>query len=229
MSLRNVMRSYGPSLYWPLDALGVTDQSGNGRNGAAAGGITIGGFSGSPIVGGTVSTDFDGTDDRITSTYTPFANGITVTIMGWANRDTSTTDDCLYGTEAAQATYIGLRSGGTNVEFSPQFGVATATTWTAGWPGNAQWVHWAVVFEESANLASLYINGALVSAQTQTGQYNAAPGTFALGRILGVWDFDGKMAHVGVFTRHLYADQIKRIYDVGVYGYATQGWRVRNN
>lgn len=60
----------------PLDAEdGLTDLSGNGRNGTAVGGLTPGGYSPGPFTyGDEGATDFDGTDDRITTTYSTRRN-----------------------------------------------------------------------------------------------------------------------------------------------------------
>src|SRR5262245_34576739 len=98
-----LLATFSPALYWPLDSInGGTDQSGNGRNGSAAGGITIGGDSSEPLIDGTGgSTLFDGTDDRVTSTYNPYVNGGTLTLLGFGYRDTSTTSDTLFSGSAA--------------------------------------------------------------------------------------------------------------------------------
>lgn len=72
MSNINLLKSFGDlAIALPLDATnGLTDLSGNGRNGTAAGGLTAGGYSPGPLaVGDDGATDFDGTDDRITTTY----------------------------------------------------------------------------------------------------------------------------------------------------------------
>lgn len=206
-----------PALYWPLDATyGIVDQSGSGRNGSeGATGVSIGGFPGSPIVTETTSTDFDNVNDRVTSIYTPFANGTTRTFAGWAYRDTSSGVDTIFGaTAAANNALFNLASGSQNVQFSPDAG-AHVTVWTAAWPGNAQWVHWALIFDESANNATLYINGALVSTQTQSNAYGAS-GNFQIGAAGAANFFDGKMAHVAVWEQALTGSEINTLYSEGV-------------
>lgn len=66
----------GPSILLPLDgANGATDISGNGRNGTGAGGVTIGGHTPGPLaIGDTGATDFDGSNDRIATTYSTRRN-----------------------------------------------------------------------------------------------------------------------------------------------------------
>lgn len=210
-----------PALYWRLGASGTTDQSGNARNGTGAGGITIGGQSPGALVGDTdAATDFDGTDDRITSSYAPFTAGSTITVEGWAWRDTSSGADVLFGTSSGSTpTWLYIASGSQNVVFSPDN--TALTTWTSAWPGNAQWVHWAFTFNETSNNASLYINGVLVSTQTQATNYST-PGNFAIGTRAGTFDpFDGKMDEVAVYTSALSATRIRAHYLIGRGNYTT--------
>jgi hypothetical protein len=67
-----------PALRLPLgSANGLNDISGNGRNGTAAGGLTVGGYADAPgPTDGDTATDFDGIDDRITTTYATRRNYI---------------------------------------------------------------------------------------------------------------------------------------------------------
>lgn len=234
MAYRNLIIADTPDLYWPLDATyGVNDQSSGGTNdGTAAGGATVGGFAGSPISGETTSTDLDGTDDRINSSYNPFTNGTTRTYTGWAYRDTSTSDDRIFSSSAAISAcpILQLSSGTTNVLWGPGGTGGTFTTWTSAWPGNTQWVHWALIFNETTNDASLYINGAFVSTQANATAYNASPGTLQVGASfttgLGA-PFDGKQAHFAVFTRALTASEIQGHYRAGVGASLPTSIRVR--
>lgn len=65
-----------PSIFLPLSKTApLTDLSGNSRNGTAAGGLTAGGYTPGPLTSGDDgATDFDGTDDRITTTYSTRRN-----------------------------------------------------------------------------------------------------------------------------------------------------------
>jgi hypothetical protein len=142
-----------------------------------------------------------------------FANGTTRTFMGWAYRDASADADTLIGNSGSPThAQLSLSSGSQNVVFNPG---ASATTWTSAWPGNGEWVHYALVFDEpgSSNNISLYLNGALVSTQTNTGQFSrasqSAAGNFNVGVFAGnVNPFNGKMQGVAVFERGLSADEI---------------------
>lgn len=202
----------GPSLYWALDAqTGATDLSGNGRNGTGTGDITIGGYSDGPLAGTDSATDFDGSDDRITSTYNPFQNGTVRTFMGWAWRDTSSSVDVLFAADVSGSVQIKLLSGVNTLQFAAS---TTGTDWTGAWPGNGQWVHWAIVFNEPADTAALYLNGALVSSQAKTDAYAASPGNLEVAARVGTTDpFNGKMAHVAVWERGLTADEVRSVYE----------------
>jgi hypothetical protein len=214
------IQALSPSLYWTLDGVtGVTDQSGNSRNGTGAGGITIGSNSGSSIVGETTSTDFDGVDDIVTSTYTPFVNGRVTTFCGWALRDTSTAGNTFFGDTVNHPNAVAfyLAPGNNNIIFAPQSGFGSVT-WTNAWPGNGLWTFWVLVFDELNDLASLYINGALISSLAMTTQWFATPGTFKVGAFFSTNanPFDGKMAHISVFESGLTGLQIANLYSKGV-------------
>ena len=147
--------SLGPSLYWSLNSrTGVTDLSGNGLTGTGDGGVAVGANATSPLNGGAASTDFNGSDDWVYSTYDPFDSGTVRSFCGWAYRDTSSSYDGIFGFR------LFLESGSNTVYFSAQGG-PDFPTWTNAWPGNTQWVHWAIVFNDPSDLVYLYINGAL--------------------------------------------------------------------
>lgn len=73
-SYKELILADAPLIYLPLDAVdGLTDLSGYGWNGTAAGGVSIGGASGPGDA--LTATDFDGTDDRVTTSYATRRNG----------------------------------------------------------------------------------------------------------------------------------------------------------
>jgi hypothetical protein len=160
-----------------------------------------------------LDANWTGTAHQSVSELGCFANGSQRTFMGWASRDTSASADTLFGGSTATAPVLQLAAGSQNVIFKPQNG--TAITWTAAWPGNAVWTHWALVFNEAGDTASLYINGALVSAQATTPAYQW-PGTFQVGSYNGATDpFDGKMAWPSIHKWSLTAAEIRQLYEVG--------------
>jgi len=58
----DLILAHGPSLYWRLGSGGITDLSGNGRNGTGQGGIAIGGAAGLIAGDADGATDFDSVD-----------------------------------------------------------------------------------------------------------------------------------------------------------------------
>jgi Concanavalin A-like lectin/glucanases superfamily len=210
-SYRAKVLGTGPSLYWPLTGTFQAEDQADGYNGTMVG-ATAGGFASSPITRESSSTDLGGTGQGILSRYLPFMNGRRITVAGWAYRDTATDADALFGgTAAGTAPYLYIAAGGNDIVFSPDN--ATTTTWTAAWPGTGQWVHWALVFNESTNNVALYINGRNVSTPTNTGQY-AVANYFIVGArgADGSDPFDGKFAHVAVWDTGLDAAQINSLY-----------------
>jgi hypothetical protein len=149
----------------------------------------------------------------------PFVNGTVRTFEGWANRDSSANDGTLFaGSDPTTDPWLKLNAVTNEVRFMPDEsgGSSTGVTWSNAWPGNNRWVHWALVFDEAADRASLYINGALVSTQTVTARYSATPGNLQVGARYGsgalAGFFDGKLDEVAVYDHALSADQIRLDY-----------------
>lgn len=221
MAYRDLILADGPSLYWPLDSTyGATDQSGNGRDGTGAGGISIGGFSGSPIPGEATSTDFDGSDDVITAaSYRPFQTGVTTTVSCWVYRDdSSATHNVVSGTANASPS-IALITGSQNVRWRPTGNSATGqVTWSGAFPGNAVWTLLDLIYVQSSGSTSLYINGALVSTQT-AGTSIGSTNPLRLGRLGAATNpLNGKLAHFASWERALTASEVQSHYRAGIDG-----------
>jgi RHS repeat-associated protein len=204
-----------PSLYWRLgesNGSAAADSSGANHPGT---------YVGSPSLHqtGALQPAFDdgavglnGSSQYLSSGYATFANGTSRTYEGWAYRNTSTTNDTLFASSvpATIAPTLFLPGNTNNVVFRPNGTTGAVTTWSGAWPGNSQWVHWALVFSEVGDKASLYINGNLVSSQTNASAYNAAPGNFAIGGINGVGSpFEGRFDEVAVYERGLSAAEVQ--------------------
>jgi Concanavalin A-like lectin/glucanases superfamily len=197
--------SLGPALYWRLGANGLVDQSGNARNGTAVGGLTVGGVAGALADDIDAATDFDGVDDRVTSTYNPFVNGTTRTFAGVAWRDNLSAQHALFGSDVASGNVMCVLTAGTNsVSFSVDG--TTFVTWAGAWPiENLQWVHWALIFNETTNVAELFVNGVSKGTRSVAQAYNASPGNLKLGTVTASnqYPFDGKMDEFAVWARAL--------------------------
>jgi hypothetical protein len=212
-----------PSLYWRLGTSGTTDLSGNGRNGTAQGGVTIGGATGAIAGDADAATDFDGSSDYVSSTYKPFINSTTRTFEGWAWRDSSAATSTLFGggqTTTGQEARLYITSGSNDVNFQANHFAGTTQTWAAAWPGTGQWVHWVLIFNESADTAELFINGVSQTSKAATTPFITVAGNFELGTHIegaGGW-WDGKLDEVAVYESALSAAQILEHYEAGVNG-----------
>ncbi len=200
-----------PSLYWRLGTNGLNDQSGNGHGGTAQGGVTIGGASGALYGDSDAATDLDGSSQYVSSSYSPYANSTARTFEGWAYRSTSASVDMLFAGSggAGGPPRMWIDPSATSVNFEAESNVGTRATWAAAWPGDGQWVHWVLVFDEGADTVELYINGASKGVVAMPTSYHASPGTFQIA-VENTSDhfFDGAFDEVAVYEYGLSADRI---------------------
>jgi len=201
---------------------GLTDQSGNANNGTAQGGVVIGGSTTDPLsVPDLGATDFDGVNDFVSTPALPFTNGQSRTFMGWANRYSTAAIHVLFGGSGTNGPALWINSGGSQtVTFYPDTS-GSGTTWAGAWyPGIFQWVHWALVFNETTDAVSLYMNGALVSTQTNTTPYAGSPGTMEIGSRYQSNFWYGAQAWVSMHGSALTATQVRDAYRAGkaIYG-----------
>lgn len=208
-----------PGLYWTLGATGATDQTANGHNGTGGGGITIGGNGSSPLMLTGGSTDFDGSDDYISTNWNPTVNGtLGITFEGWAWRNTSTTDDFLFGRFDEDRLY--LKAGSNDVQFTTYGGGQEDDVWTNAWPGNGQWVHWMLRFAENSDTVSLSINGTFISSLPHPGTWFAGNNITLGANLAGVGgNFDGRMAHFAIYNNAIVpANRLAAHYEVASTG-----------
>jgi phage baseplate assembly protein W len=206
----------GPSLYWRLgDDGGLIDRSQNGRDGTANGAPTIGGVPG-PLADrdDDAATAFNGSTQFVSSAYSAFTVGSVRTFMAWVYRTDTSGNHVIFSGSGATRPFLWLAASTQDVIWQAKQGAGNATTWTAAWPGNKQWVHVAVVFDDANNLATLYLNGALISAKAHINTYEGA-GNFQIAAFTGSL-LKGSLDEVAVFERGLAADEIQAIYDFGV-------------
>src|SRR3954454_3745058 len=218
-SYASAISSDDPSLQWRLGEGSGTvaaDASGHGHAGTYNGGHTLG-QSGALAGSSDPASDFDGTNGRVNSTYNPFANGGQITIEGWANRDTSTTDDSLFGGNGSAPPRLLISAGSNDVRFRPVPSNGAEQLWTNAWPGTGQWVHWAVVLSESTDTAELFINGASKGTRTVSQAYATTPGSFEAGASGSTNNpFDGRLDEVAVYEHGLSAARIAAHHDAGL-------------
>jgi hypothetical protein len=216
----DAVKALGPSLFWALDAATkAEDLSGNARNGTGVGSISLGGLGDSPIIGQAHSTDFSGSGQYIDSTYKPFTNGTKRSIGVWVWRDTSNGRDALWGSDSSPFTSceIGGPDAGKDdgAVFSPNWGT-NKSIWGAGtFPGKEQWVFVGLTFDESGDVAELFIDGVSKGTKANAGAY-----TNGKNLRLGAWfvgsgvEFDGKMAGFFVVERLVSAEEWEALFVV---------------
>lgn len=218
MAYSDIIRAATPSLYWTLDATtGATDQSGNSRNGTGAGSISIGAFSGSPIVGETTSTQFTKASSQfISSTYDAAFTAATVrSAAGWIYYNAlDLTQEVFFGSGAGGFGYLYVvnQSGAANVIFSPD---NSHFTGVLGVLPIAAWTHWAFIFDQPSNTATLYLNGVAGTPQAMATDYTGLTG-FRAGATGAFFYLDGKMAHLAAWERALTASEIQGFYRAGI-------------
>jgi hypothetical protein len=208
-----------PELYWRMnEASGATTFINSVASGTYAG-TKVGTPSGVNASGAVLEGaywDFNGTTDYITSSYTPYASGTSRTFEAWVNRDTSNTEDVIFGSsDATNSPRLAFPSGTETMVFKPNGATGSGVTFTASGIGSTEsWKHIALVFEDSVNTANLYLNGAQVASGTTADQFHATPGNFQVGRSATSPDsyFDGKIAEVAVYGSALSATKISNHY-----------------
>jgi hypothetical protein len=171
--------------------------------------------------GSSPNSNWEGATNSSVSTQGPFANGTTRTFEGWANRDTQSGLDFLFGGTASDQSapefFLGS-SPTTTVYFAPAGNSGSTVTWDNAWPGTGQWVHWDLVFNEAANTAELFINGQSKGVKTVTTQWPTNPSPLLLGAWGGnnggwtAFDFDGKIDDVAVYDHALDPSEINAHY-----------------
>lgn len=214
----NMIRADSPAAYWPLNETSGTnaDEVIGGSDGTCQGGLTMGGASG-PLASETnVAPNLDGSNDYISTSYAPFVNGTVRTFEGWGYRDTDTTLDVLVGSASASTPFrLQIRSAESGrIQLRPQN--SAIAFWDTAWPGQSQWVHFALTFDESGDTATLYINGVSKGAKAMTDAYSS-PGNFQAGAAgSGSDPFDGRLAHFAIYNRALTLSEIQGHYIAGL-------------
>jgi len=182
MAYRDEVLADSPYLYWRLNETSGTnanDSTANNRDGTYTGTFTL---NQSGAVTGGAAVDLDGSSGRINSGVAPFLNTNSWTYEGFTWRDTNTSIDVLFGGAQSTGPRLHIASGSNDVLWDPDIGTAGGeVTWTNAWPGMGQFVHWALKFDPVGDTAALYINGALVSSQACTQNFNTSPGVLNVG------------------------------------------------
>jgi hypothetical protein len=214
-----------PYLYWKLDETSGTtasDSSGNGRNGTYTNSPTL---NQTALINEGKSVDFDGTNDHVKYTLASNFTG-SFTMECWINNDTFSAFPGVFGAWTANSN----GNYGTNLQLSNtgSFDINIARSNFNFWETNVGGYgsvstgtryHVALVVDDSAHTAKLYIDGAQ-SGSTITGLGAVGLGgnnkelrVGSLGAIGGFWN--GRIQGFAVYSTALSGTRITAHYDAG--------------
>jgi Concanavalin A-like lectin/glucanases superfamily len=197
----NFVANAAPRLYWKLnDPPGAPpgDLSPYAHPAVGTTGVTLGNKAFPADL--QPSAQFSDAGSYIHSTYQPFVVNSSRTFMGWALRNSTANQDTIFMDESNAGPMFYLASGSEDMAFrtissNPQ-------TWTAAWPGLAQWAHWALTYNDSTKIAELFINGVSKGTKTLSAAY-AASTNFMLSNVTNLVAMNGYMRDVVVYERIL--------------------------
>lgn len=211
-----------PALYWRMnEASGATTFINSVASGTYAG-TKVGTPSGANASGAVLDGsywDFNGSADYITSSYTPYASGASMTFEAWVNRRSNSSEDVIFGSSSStNSPRLSFASGaGGTVTFKPNGASGTGVTFTAsGVATTNTWNHIALTFDNLTNNVKFYLNGETPdSTKSTSDDFHAAPGDFELARSATSPNshFDGKIAEVAVYEKVLTSTQIANHYN----------------
>lgn len=177
-----------PSLSWALNLANMaTDLSGNSHTGTGhdgSGTLPIGTAVGPFPSDG--ATQFNGSNDTVVSSYTPFVNGQILSVAGIAQIVAGTAQTLFGGNNASTSSLqpeFRVDANG-NVEWWPTRGSGAHGVWSITWPTTG-WVRFAFYYNETTGVAELFINGTSQGTKTGLGAYDASVGPFMVGGVGG--------------------------------------------
>ncbi|TXH00473.1 MAG: LamG domain-containing protein [Candidatus Moraniibacteriota bacterium] len=173
------------------------------------------------------AVDLDGSNDYVTMNDQPnldFGDAADLSISGWFYRDTFTTDDAIVakinGLLPGETGYVVYIDDATDqLIFRVGDGIDSYTVSSTPTYTTAQWVHFAVVWDQdSAANTKLYANGQAIASTSSGTIGNVNDLTNALGFRLGNTFagsdyFDGKLDDMRVYNRALTATEIQTLYE----------------
>jgi len=224
--------------YWKLDSgtgSVARDRSGNSRNGTLTNNpFWTTSLNSTTTFDNATGLDFDGSNDYVTmGNVINVNNTADLSISGWFNRDTFTTDDVIVakrnGNTAGDIGYIVWIDASTDklrMEFSDgtnEYELASVSTFTT-----TDWHHFAVTWDENlAGGTKMYIDGVDNSATTSGTIGNVGDTTSSATLRIGAESdagapFDGKIDDVRIYTTPLSATQAANL-GAGRYANGDQG------
>ncbi len=166
---------------------------------------------------GSAAVTFDGANDvlafsgnePITTTTTAEQIGLlggSFTVMGWVKANSWGGDQAIIGGSAADSFYLGIQNGRPIVGYGGSDTVMTSTIPTA------EWVHVAWRYDSAENERAFFVNGGLISAETNPAFTPfTTDDTMLIGQARGGNPFGGSLDELVIYS-HPLADDI--IYNV---------------
>jgi hypothetical protein len=181
-----------------------TDISGGGNVGTLAGGPTFATTSGGII-------SFDGSNDIVTIPNNVSLDTQTPTVEVWVRTNATNQNGFWFEKGAVNTQYALFQEGGLIQWRMNIGGITQLSTTTAVYMNTSNW--YQVVGTFTTGSRKLYINGVLVSSDTQTGTIATNAGGMSLGAYGGAtgtngYYYNGSLAICRVYNRELSAAEI---------------------
>jgi len=168
----------------------------------------------------TYSYDFSG-DDSVDGNYDPDGDSRTAnTFVLWVNIDTPTSLDRIFalnntnGRGLLQYNSSGIKPDWYGNGFDLYASLDDIPT--------GEWEHYAATYDETADVARIYVNGVL--KQSDTDITTQATDILVIGaRVAGTSEIDGRMDEFAIFSVELTSTQINDIYENGLVQAAATG------
>ena len=162
----------------------------------------------------------EGAAGKLSSELEPYANGGSQTFEGWARQESPEVGGGLISSpNLLRPPIFRIVAGTEDVQFFTANG--GFANWPGAWPGAGKWVHWALVFDQPAGTAELFINGESRGEQPQPQPYDDEAGSYQAGA-WGLYKnepFLGGLAGLAVYDEALDADAIAAHYEAAERGY----------
>ena len=219
-SYKELVLADEPSVYWRMDEpSGASTFINSVASGTYAGtivGTPVGANASGAVLDGSY-WDFNGTTDYVTSSFPAFPSGADRSFEAWVYRDTSDTEDVIFGSDdASTSPRISFPSGTNSLFFDPDGANGGAVTITSSGIGSVgSWKHLVLTFYDPADTVNVYLNGSLVASGTTAEHFNASAGNLRVGASAKspASHFNGKIAEVAVYPEILTAAKVFNHYN----------------
>lgn len=187
---------------------GGNDRTVNARNGTAQGGVSVGGATGK--IG--KATNFDGSNDYVSASYTPAAN-TNYTMFIWAKAD-QVRQQWMFGANILSSGW-GFGCYDANGVFRSYSGDGASRAIGNNNDCTTNWQHWVSRYAYSSGIDLVYCNGAnlTLASNNSTTPITSATEIWIAGMVDGYWTyFDGLLQEVQIHSTSRSTDWIAEEY-----------------